>query len=1573
LIGKNYLGQDVHATSSGSRYIKGRDGQPMSEETASVAPAFLRIAHDGDIDLCADGFVRRLETENMRSDDIRKFCAVIYGEEKAVEPTDSRLRDTQEAIEAAIFRKVERLLYETGDIKAGFVAAAALTEHQPPMIYRTSTSIDLQQYSTPATLSIAAQYALGDVRGLSVLEPTIGNASLISTMSGARITGVEMDKARFLRTSRAIDSSDAIDASSANLIHGDFLDTEFDEKFDAIIGNPPFGGLDKTVLMSGLRVTRLDHQVIMKALESRVDNGRAVFIIGADRENMFPGKEGIISGGSERLFAWLADHYEIRAFEVSGNMYKKQGAAYPVRIVAVGGKRSDDAAVAAKLSEEYRIKTMPVVFTLDQLWDQASSVREFMAQWANESIIESVSVSDSDVDDEIENPSFGNDFQSQYQPMSPGNTIAMIPKNMVVPQQSAFAKFLRDHDDPVEFVKKELKLDNLDGFEPEQVDAIALGIWNMKRGRALILADQTGMGKGRIVAAIARWAAINEKQCNFLTEKASLFSDLWRDLRDIRSDDIFTPFIMNADEKIVSLDGDDQAVLVQKTSAAVRQRLIDSGAPSIDDGYNMMLSTYSQFNKSEIKSAKAGYIKNASKDGVIIMDESHNAAGDSNTGRNITEAVMMSASALYSSATFAKNAKNMGVYYKAFPESIDMNSLTETLIAGGEPLQEVLSAMLCEDGVLVRREHDLSQLKFSTLDIPKEMLARNVAASDQISDILAAMSYFSGDVERVATQLNDDIKTKLAGMTAEQRQGNRMGVSYTNFGSRLYSIARQVSLILSVDLVVENAIKALQNGQKPVIVLEQTMESIMNEMMDSMTEEEKAELSSTGAGSEPLTVKDLLSRLLTKMMVIVRTESYGNVERVSVLDISDDPEEREVAKETIKAIQAMINKLPEIVAMPIDIIENRLKDSGYACGEVSGRSTTYTILESGNVIGEKNQREKNSEIFKFNSGEYDAIVITRSGCTGVSLHSSERFSDRRQRVLIEAQIAANVNERVQFFGRVNRRGQVSNPEIWSVTSGLPWEKRSLAMQNMKLRKLSANTQSNRNNAAEMKDVPDILNPIGNEVCKSFLMNNPSIMSRLSIDPEKADEGQNEDGCYFANKLTGRLCLLRVSEQESIYRDINAEYQSKIIDLNNKGINPLESRLLDVKATVLQRKVLLPGADSGSVFDSPVYAEKIGWTEDIEPIRSEEAKTKINDSINGILGRAGFAIDERTGYRLPEWLRRRAEFGYPVINPSAFLSLAIAGFNKAMDISIPDRFINRDDHAAGLAAALADTADINPVKRMHNRKTWLENNLVHLMPGCPIKFSSDDGVTEGLILSVSTPSENKEHYLGSWEIKVLPIGAQKTIGMSYNSLIDDTEFEPQPYRYTHVHNLLDAAPSGKIEFSKWTLSGNLFRASEMAAKSSLGRAGIYTDKNGSRHRAVICKAGVDLDSLLTLEVSVSEKDAREEVSSMFAKYTSGKIDFGNDIEMRWRDNGARIRLIAPGTKAKGGHVFLSESIMKFTGVFSGSRTVMSAEFEKPKDMDGFVGALYSANLSIKKRVDASEEDVSASLSSRNRNN
>lgn len=95
---------------------------------------------------------------------------------------------------------------------------------------------------------------------------------------------------------------------------------------------------------------------------------------------------------------------------------------------------------------------------------------------------------------------------------------------------------------------------------------------------------------------------------------------------------------------------------------------------------------------------------------------------------------------------------------------------------------------------------------------------------------------------------------------------------------------------------------------------------------------------------------------------------------------------------------------------PIDHIKERIADAGYSIGEVTGRQS---VVERG-VIRPRNKAEMNTAgkkntIAEFNGGQLDALIINRSGSTGLSMHASETFSDQRRRVMVVAQAELDIS------------------------------------------------------------------------------------------------------------------------------------------------------------------------------------------------------------------------------------------------------------------------------------------------------------------------------------------------------------------------------------------------------------------------------------------------------------------------------------------------------------------------------------------------------------------------------------
>ena len=152
-----------------------------------------------------------------------------------------------------------------------------------------------------------------------------------------------------------------------------------------------------------------------------------------------------------------------------------------------------------------------------------------------------------------------NDKQVSYKPASDNCQVlnTVVPKSMAIEQQKFNDRLRIEVGDVDEYVAKKLHYANKDSlcldkdenvpdlskgrtgkFSAEQIDAIATAIWNHENnGDAIIIADQTGVGKGRIGAGLLRYAYLEKKTIPlFFTEKKHLVNDIFRDLRDIGFD-----------------------------------------------------------------------------------------------------------------------------------------------------------------------------------------------------------------------------------------------------------------------------------------------------------------------------------------------------------------------------------------------------------------------------------------------------------------------------------------------------------------------------------------------------------------------------------------------------------------------------------------------------------------------------------------------------------------------------------------------------------------------------------------------------------------------------------------------------------------------------------------------------------------------------------------------------------------------------------------------------------------------------------------------------------------------------
>jgi hypothetical protein len=149
-------------------------------------------------------------------------------------------------------------------------------------------------------------------------------------------------------------------------------------------------------------------------------------------------------------------------------------------------------------------------------------------------------------------------FQAEYTPFSGEKGLdTLLPRNMVGPVADAFARIKRDlGGNLTKFVHEKLGypegVDIIPYLAGEQIDAVAAAIWNFEKGGALIVGDQTGIGKGRIAAALMKYAVNQGYIPVFMTKDSGLHDTmLTEDLPDIAAPEII-PAVMDTQLQFTS-------------------------------------------------------------------------------------------------------------------------------------------------------------------------------------------------------------------------------------------------------------------------------------------------------------------------------------------------------------------------------------------------------------------------------------------------------------------------------------------------------------------------------------------------------------------------------------------------------------------------------------------------------------------------------------------------------------------------------------------------------------------------------------------------------------------------------------------------------------------------------------------------------------------------------------------------------------------------------------------------------------------------------------------------------------
>lgn len=246
---------------------------------------------------------------------------------------DIKDTDLQELAETAIVKRARGISSsESTNDAVKFERIKTLYENQPSLNQRDSERVMKQQYSTPAPYAfLADMYVKGNGKVIeSALEPSAGNGMLTIGLPMDKVHVNDIDAQRLANLRRQ---------GFKNVTSQDGTQPFADKDVDVVVTNPPFGSATPKEY-DGYKISSLEGQMAINALESMKDDGRAAIIIGGNTEYA---KNGSLKPKDKAFLGYLYSHYNVEdVINVDGGLYAKQGTSYPTRIILINGRRLNE-------------------------------------------------------------------------------------------------------------------------------------------------------------------------------------------------------------------------------------------------------------------------------------------------------------------------------------------------------------------------------------------------------------------------------------------------------------------------------------------------------------------------------------------------------------------------------------------------------------------------------------------------------------------------------------------------------------------------------------------------------------------------------------------------------------------------------------------------------------------------------------------------------------------------------------------------------------------------------------------------------------------------------------------------------------------------------------------------------------------------------------------------------------------------------------------------------------------------------------------------------------------------------
>jgi hypothetical protein len=468
------------------------------------------------------------------------------------------------------------------------------------------------------------------------------------------------------------------------------------------------------------------------------------------------------------------------------------------------------------------------------------------------------------------------------------------------------------------------------------------------------------------------------------------------------------------------------------------------------------------------------------------------------------------------------------------------------------------------------------------------------------------------------------------------------------------------------------------------------------------------------------------------------------------------------------------------------------------------------------------------------------------------------------------------------------------PEYDQLVADVPAVKRPAAVLSKKMASLNANTTAARGHALKAENVPDFINEYGDLIAARLMSDDHEMHERLG-EPLGEPDGDGYDTQDAARKVTGRIPLLPIEDQERLYEQLETEYDDLLRQKEAAGESVLEAKTLNLDAQVKNRKQVVAPQGINSPFADGVYVEEVSAKRLGKPHTATEVLDMVATELK--IDRASISVDNME---------------------EATIAGNMASYETVIAVEERVHAYRReivDDMASPESRANTEARIDGQLSRFRDLMT-----VAHV--GQSVRLQTNAGNYFGVVVKIEQKGEPKNPLaLSTWKVTIamadssrmqtLPMSqleAAQTVGdlsMTRTAIMPEKNILGD----ITVIRAFDELQTEARE-DRTIVTGNL-----LAGFDHVGRGTIinFTDAEGGVRQGILMPKGYNYDKARE-DLPVALRSADQVLQFV----RTGHDAKSTDRYVVIKQNGDGLRIEVPEAKKTGGRYFLNPAVLSAIG-------------------------------------------------------